>query len=130
LQGCWRWLSPVGRQHLTRATSSYSIGGTSSNITAGLIEFYLGWLEQTSNESDVGGILGTLCRMPKIASGGVVKDVERAFPATGSDPPLRFLRTWTFPEYYVHIRPRLDRIARDETEPKLTPQVARYWGVR
>src|SRR5262249_19536487 len=59
LDGCWRTLGSEGRRWLARATSGY--------ITAGLIDFFLGWLEQTEDETDFGGIVGTLCRMPSVA---------------------------------------------------------------
>jgi hypothetical protein len=79
----------------------------------------------------MGGILGTMCRMPSVAHGGVVTDIERAFPANDPeniDQPIRILQTWTFPEYYKLIRPRLKRITGRESDPKLTPQLAHYWG--
>lgn len=120
LDRCWEWLGPEGRQTLTRATSGFA--------SAGLIDFFISWLEQTDDERDFGGILGTLCRLPSIADGGVVRDIERAFPATSSPTPIRLLRTWTFSEYYQEVRPRLDRVAHRESEPKYTPYVARYWG--
>jgi hypothetical protein len=119
LEGCWRWLGPQGRETMTRATSGYA--------SAGLIDFFLGWLEQTDDEGDFGGVLGTMCRMPQIVRDGVVKDIERAFPVTASDDPLRVLQTWTFPEYYEVIRPRLKRIAQRESEPKYTEYVKQYW---
>lgn len=120
LDGCWRWLEPEGRQVLTQATSG--------NITAGLIEFFLNWLEQTDDESDFGGIVGTLCRMNSYAE--EVRDVERAFPAFSPDyrdGPVRLLRTWTFSEYYRRIKKRLKKIEERESEPKLIPEIARHW---
>ena len=120
LDGCWRWLGSDGRQALTRARSG--------NVTAGLIEFFLGWLEQTDDESDFGGIVGTLCSMPSYAE--EVCDIERAFPASSTDypnGPIRVLQTWSFPQYYRRIKARLKKIVERESEPKLTPEIARYW---
>ncbi|HEY7429056.1 MAG TPA: hypothetical protein VH682_32800 [Gemmataceae bacterium] len=120
LDGCWRWLGPEGRQALTRAISG--------NVTAGLIEFFLGWLEQTDDESDFGGIVGTLCRMPAYAE--QIHDIERAFPVFSPDypdGPIRVLKTWTFPQYYRRIKSRLKRIEERESEPKLIPEIGRYW---
>jgi hypothetical protein len=123
LDGCWDWLGTEGQTCLTRCTSGF--------VTAGLVEFLLRWLEQTDQEGIFGGILGTLCRMPSIAAGGVVTDIERVFPVTraaGAEEPIRLLRTWTFPAYYEEIRPRIERIAERESEPKLAPQLADYWA--
>jgi hypothetical protein len=104
---------------LTRATSGY--------ITAGLIDFFLGWLEQTDDPENFGGVLGTMCRMPEIAQEGAVQDIERTFPVVASATPIRVLRTWTFPEYYEVIRPRLEGIARRESETHYTRYVEQYW---
>jgi hypothetical protein len=122
LEGSWRFLGTEGRTWLTRSTSGYA--------TVALIEFFLSWLEQTEDPENFGGILGTLCRMPAVAEGGMVIDLERVFPATAAGPegPVRILDKWTFPEFYTRIQPRLERIAaREAGEPKYTPQVARYW---
>jgi hypothetical protein len=122
LDGCWRLLGTEGRSILTSASSPHT--------TAGLIEFYLRWLEQTDDESDFGGVLGTLCRLPDISADGMVYDIERAFPASLEEPPVRRLQGWTFADYYEIIRPQLGRLIKRESEPKLTPQLALYWGAR
>jgi hypothetical protein len=51
-------------------------------------------------------------------------EVERTFPAE----PIRPLTAWTFPEYLEQIRPRLERPAASEAEPKLIPHLFEYWG--
>jgi hypothetical protein len=121
LEGSWQWLGPEGRTELTRTSSGF--------VTVALIEYFLSWLEQTEDENDFGGILGTLCRMPSVSRGGMVADIERVFPVTaaGDGDPFRILGSWTFRQVYEWARPRLDRIAEREAEPKYTPEVARYW---
>jgi hypothetical protein len=121
LHGCWKWLGEEGRDYLARATSD-------GVITAGLVEFFLAWLEETAAERDFGGILGTLCGMPAISPDGKIHDIERAFPVRQGTPPLRLLQSWSFPEYLEHIRPRLERILEREAEPKLTSSLFVYWG--
>jgi hypothetical protein len=56
-----------------------------------------------------------------------VRDIERDFPVVDPDTPLRVVQTWTFPEYYEAIRPRLERIAQPESEPTYTRYVKQYW---
>jgi hypothetical protein len=120
LEGCWKWLGPAGRELLAKATSN-------GVITAGPVEFYLAWLEQTEDDRDFGGILGTLCRMASISPDGLVHDIERTFPVRPDEPPLRVIESWSFPEYFERIRERIERLTERESEPKLTPQLARYW---
>jgi hypothetical protein len=120
LRGCWNWLGEEGRAYLAAATSD-------GVIKAGQVDFLLEWLEQTQDQQNFGGILGTLCRMPFISPDGRIHDVERAFPVLPGQPPFRVLRSWTFPEYYECIRDRLARLTEREAEPKLTPQLENYW---
>jgi hypothetical protein len=120
LAGCWRWLGPDGRRALSAAASGW--------VSAGLIDFFLSWLEQTDDAENFGGVLGTMCRMPEISKDGMVRDIERDFPAVDPDAALRVLQSWTFPEYYAVIRPRLKRIAqRESEEPRYTRYVKQYW---
>ncbi|MFO0877580.1 MAG: hypothetical protein U0840_09410 [Gemmataceae bacterium] len=120
LSGCWEWLGEAGRDTLARATSDGA-------VTAGLVEFLLGWLEQTRDERNFGGILGTLCRLPSASRDGLIHDIERAFPFMPDQPPLRVVQSLTFAEYYDGIRGRLARLAEAEPEPKLTLHLEQYW---
>ncbi len=123
LRGCWRNLSPWGREELTRANS-----GT---VSASHIAFLLDWLED-ADESTFGAICAALRRMPEYAIQHVVVDVERAFPASaaGNEPPIKVLGRWTIEEYGQTLKPRFQDLLRRESEPRVLPDVMRAWGIK
>ncbi len=121
LRGCWELLGEEGRDALAKVGSGFA--------TAGLIEFFVDWLESTDNEDIFGTIAGTLARLRHVARGGKVYDIERQLPVnpTNKENPIRVLNTWSFEEYGRRLRPRLERLAEGESEPKVIPVLIRHW---
>jgi len=53
---------------------------------------------------------------------------ERVFPSCADpDNPLRVIRKSSFREYLNRIRPRLEALARSESEPEVIPEIVRAW---
>ena len=122
LKGCWRRLNSEGRSGLATAWSGF--------VYAGVIDFYLDWLED-AEEADFGAIAGTLARMASSPAVPKVLDVERKLPANTQDeqPPIKLINEWTIEEYGRIIEPRLRDLARRESEPKVIPLVLEAWGL-
>ncbi len=120
--GRWRHFKSAEERRQLAAASS----GTVSTL---LIEFLLDWLEDTTDESDIGAITGALCRMPSIARGGCVVQERRCFPIfdAGDQPPVRVVGTWSFGEYAELIRPRLEPLMARESEPKIIHKILEAW---
>ena len=120
--GRWRLFdSAEDRRQLAAASS-----GTVSTL---LIEFLLDWLEDTTDESDIGAITGALCRMPSIARGGCIIQERRCFPIfdAGDQPPVQLVGKWSFGEYAELIRPRLEPLIARESEPKIIHKILEAW---
>ncbi len=122
VRGRWRALaSPEHRRRLAAATSGY--------VSTLLIEFLVDWLEEATEESDIGAIAGSLARMPELAKGGRVVEVRRCFPCfnAGVEGPIQISRHWSFGEYAQVIRPRLEPLIARESEPKVIPYILDAW---
>ncbi|HEY6073541.1 MAG TPA: hypothetical protein VIV15_09160 [Anaerolineales bacterium] len=121
IRGKWRLLGRAGRKALCQIRSGF--------IYANTVDFYLDWLED-ADESDFGTVAGTLAAMPRTAFHLEVLDVERQLPiGPSAEDPVRVLQRWSFADYGRIIAPRLQDLARRESEPKVLPVVLRAWGV-
>lgn len=123
VRGRWRALaSAEHRRRLAAATSGY--------VATLLIEFLLDWLEQTTEEGDIGAIAGSLARMPELAQGGRVVEVRRCFPCfdAGPEGPVHIVRAWSFGDYADIVRPRLEPLIAKESEPKVIPFILEAWN--
>lgn len=122
VRGRWRILTSAEyRRRLAAATSGY--------VSTLLIEFLLAWLEETTDEGDIGAIAGSMTRMPEFASGSRVVEVRRCFPffEAGDESPVKIMRHWSFSEYARIIRPRLEPLIAKETQPKVIPYILDAW---
>ena len=94
-----------------------------------MIQFYLMQLEKGCEEGVFGSVCAGLVNLVKSASrieSGVV-DVERVFPAYTDDDPIQVVEKWTLSEYLEVIRPRLAKLAEEESDSKVLPKVIRVW---
>lgn len=122
VKGRWRLFDSADDRRQLAAASS----GTVSTL---LVEFLLDWLEDTTDESDVGAITGALVRMPVIARGGCVIREQRCFPIfdAADEPPVRLVDRWSFEDYAEIIRPRLEPLMARESEPKIIRKILEAW---
>lgn len=120
-----RWADfkdPSHRQYLAGVQSGF--------VSTLQVEFLLDWIENTSDESEIGGIAGGLGSMPRNSNNEVVTRLSRSFPygRAGGDDPLRVIQTWSFPEYEkLFLADRLKLIIECESEPKVLPMVLDLW---
>ena len=97
--------------------------------THAFVEFFLRQLEAGCSDELFGNICGLLARLPSLAieeRTGIL-DIEREFPAYSSEEPIKVLEQWTVGDYLEFIRPRLEQIAENETEPKVLPRLIGIW---
>jgi prepilin signal peptidase PulO-like enzyme (type II secretory pathway) len=120
LRGSWRLLGQEGRMSLSRSFSGF--------VYAGVIDFFLDWLEDSS-EGDFGKIAAALVRMPFTAAHQAVIDIERSFPISKDSTTYRLVGEWSFQEYGRIIEPRLRDLLRRESEPKVLPLVMEAWDI-
>lgn len=127
LDRCWELLDAPHRQALAKARSDF--------IYAGVVDFYLDWLDaclESGDEGLFGTVAAQLATMPlRPAVGPQVVDIERIMPAWAANggPPVRHLQSWTFAEYGRVIEPRLRDLLARESDPKVLPHVMRMWGL-
>lgn len=122
VKGRWKeFKSSEDRRRLAAAKSGF--------VSTLLVEFLLDWLENTTDESDVGAIAGAMARMPFDARVGFIVRQQRCFPASSAEPgrEIEFIEKWTFPEYAERIRPRLEPLIARESIPKVMPAILEGW---
>jgi hypothetical protein len=120
LEDTWSKLSDEARLGLTRAKSGF--------VAEAMVEFWLRCLEKGCSESVFGSVVAAIAKMPAIAQGPFVVDVERVFPAyNDSQNPLHLIRKTSFSDYFQEIRPRLEALEAKESEPKLIPKIYEIW---
>jgi hypothetical protein len=66
-------------------------------------------------------------KLPAIAWVPLVVDIERPFPAYAGGEPMRPVRRTSFADYLEEIRPRLNALEEEESEPKLILKVYEIW---
>jgi hypothetical protein len=71
--------------------------------------------------------VAAIAKMPVIAQVPFVLDIERLFPAYAGGEPMRPLRRTSFSDYLEEIRPRLEALEEEESEPKLIPKIYEIW---
>jgi hypothetical protein len=102
-------------------------------LCAAYIEFWIEWMEEAASGADarsqsiVGGILGALEDWPFLVEDPNVVDIRRRLDPPTPDEGIELLSIRSFREYFAEIRPRLEAIARRETEPKMMPGFIASW---
>ena len=100
-------------------------------LTAGVVEFYLDWLEQLDSVRDAdayGAVAAGLANLAISHDRGPVHDIERVIPGTPEEA-VRIVQQWTFADYAALIAPRLQVLAeREEGEPVIT-EVMAIWNI-
>lgn len=100
-------------------------------LSAAVVEFYLGWLEELDSrtECDTFAIIAAgLANLASTAADATVYDIERLIPST-PDHAVRVLQQWTLSEYAANMASRLEDVAhREEGEP-IIPVVMNMWGL-
>lgn len=71
--------------------------------------------------------VAAIAKMPVIAQMPFVLDIERLLPAYADGEPMALLRRTLFDEYLEEIRPRLEALEAEESEPKLIPRIFEIW---
>jgi len=120
LEKAWDELSDEGRLSLTRAKSGL--------VTEAVVEFWISCLEKECSEEVKGSLIAAIAKLPFIASYPYVFDMERVLPVY-KDPenPVHPLRRTSFTDYLNEIRPKLEALEEEESEPKLIPSVYAVW---
>ena len=73
-------------------------------------------------------LVAAIARMPLNAQPPFVVDVERVLPVyLDSNHPMRLIRQISFADYLEEIRPRLEGLAAQESEPKVIPRIFEMW---
>ena len=96
-------------------------------VSEGVVEFWLDRLEAGCSEAVFGSAVAAIAKMPVIAQIPYVLDMERLLPAYAGGEPMKLLRRTSFADYLEEIRPRLDALEADESEPKLIPKIFEAW---
>ncbi len=84
-------------------------------------------VEDPSQDGDFGAIAAAVARQPEGAHFDGVMDVRRGFGQASTDQAVVRLEEWTMTDYGRLIMPRLEAIAKRESEPKITPDVMAAW---
>jgi hypothetical protein len=122
IKGRWREVtSPAARRELAAANSGL--------VKTLQIDFLLDWLEQTTDDAEIGGIAGTLVRMSFASQVPGVLKTRRSFPASAAPEGEGIVleHRWTFAEYADIIEPRLQPLMDRESEPKILGTVLEAW---
>ena len=120
LQGAWSQLSEEARLGVTYSRSGY--------IWEGVVEFWLRCMETDCSESVLGAVVAAITRMPVISQEPYVYDIHRVLPCyQDSETPIHLIRRSSFSEYLEEIRPRLEALEAQESEPKLIPRIFEVW---
>ena len=119
LEYAWEQISEEAQLEMTKAKSGF--------VTEGIVEFWLSCLESGCSESVFGSIVATIAKMPVIAQVPMVLDVERLFPAYADGQPMEILFQSPFEDYLEEIRPRLEALEDEESEPKIIPKIFEIW---
>ena len=119
LEDAWEQLSEQAQLAMTKAKSGF--------VSEGIVEFWLNCLESGCSESVFGSVVAAIAKMPVIAQVPFVVDIERLFPAYAGGEPMRPLRRTSFEDYLEEIRPRLEALEEEESEPKLIPKIYEVW---
>lgn len=119
LEDAWEQLSEQAQLAMTKAKSGF--------VSEGIVEFWLNCLESGCSESVFGSVVAAIAKMPVIAQVPFVVDIERPFPAYAGGEAMRPLRRTSFEDHLEEIRPRLEALEEEESEPKLIPKVYEVW---
>jgi hypothetical protein len=115
----WDELSEEAQLEMTAAKSGF--------VSEGMVEFWLDRLEAGCSEAVFGSAVAAIAKMPVIAQVPYVLDMERMLPAYADGEPMKLVRRTSFADYLEEIRPRLDALEADESEPKLIPKIFEIW---
>lgn len=120
LENAWSKLSDDARLGLSQAKSGF--------VSEGMVEFWLGCLENGCSEAVFGSVVAAIAKMPAIAQVPFVLDVQRVLPAyEDSENPMLIIRQTSFGDYLDEIRPRLEALEAEEAEPKVIPKIFEIW---
>jgi hypothetical protein len=115
----WDDLPEEAQLEMTAAKSGF--------VTEAMVEFWLDRLEEGCSETVFGSAVAAIAKMPMVSQIPFVMDVERLLPAYAGDEPMKLLRRTTFDDYLEEIRPRLEALQAEESEPKIIPRIFEIW---
>ena len=120
LGAAWDKLSDEARLALSQSKSGF--------VAEAFVEFWIGCLEKGCSESVFGSVVAAIAKLPAIAQAPFVVDVERVFPAYADlENAMRMIRRTSFSDYLEEIRPRLEKLEAEESEPALIPHIYEIW---
>ncbi len=120
LGDAWDKLSDEARLALSESKSGF--------VAEALVEFWIGCLEKGCSESVFGSVVAAIAKLPAIAQVPFVVDTERVFPAYADrENAMRVLPRTSFADYLEEIRPRLEKLEAEESEPALIPHIYEIW---
>lgn len=102
-----------------------------SLLTAGVVEFYLEWLEDLDSRTECESYAAVAAGFANLAIGAsdeTVHDIERVIPSS-PDNAVRIINQWPLSEYAVSITSRLEDVARREEGEPIMPVVMSMWGL-
>ncbi len=120
LGAAWDKLTDEARLALSKSKSGF--------VAEALVEFWIGCLEKGCSESVFGSVVAAIAKLPAITQVPFVVDVERVFPAYADlENTMRMIRRTSFSDYLEEIRPRLEKLEAEESEPALIPHIYEIW---
>lgn len=119
LAAVWDQLTEESQLEMTKARSGF--------VSEGVVEFWLDRLEEGCSEAVFGSAVAAIAKMPVIAQVPFVVDVERLLPAYAGGEPMKLLRRTRFADYLEEIRPRLEALMENESEPRVIPHIFEFW---
>jgi len=122
---CWRFLPTEQQMLLTSLNTDFP--------SVLLVEFYLDWLEAIVEEDldeEFGTVAAALARIPLDHDN--ILDIRRKYPAWKPDsaPAVAIQSRLTVRQLARKIEHRLRDLEELESEPKIMPEVLRYWGIK
>ncbi len=103
------------REHLDEEQVSILTKCQTGFLNAATVEFYLSWLEDLKgnyNDAIFGLVAAALHNMVKNPSAPFVTSIEREFPATLDNNPIKLLQKWSIPQFAKNLLPRFQAIAK------------------
>jgi hypothetical protein len=119
----WTELNVEEKQEVARPNALFGF------VLDGIIDFHISCLEHGCEESVFGGIVGTICRIPKLSEKPIVADMERILPSYIADGmPIVLKSQYPKSQLLMKFRERLEKLEEEETEPKLIPMIYQFWS--
>ncbi len=119
LQDAWNRIDEDARLEMTKVKSGF--------VSEAIVEFWLWCLESDCSESVFGSVVAAIAKMPVIAQVPFVLKIQRQFPAYAGGEQMNVIGKQSFTDYLKAIRPRLEKLRENESEPSVIPHIYEMW---